>query len=386
MSLRVLLGHNAYVHRGGEEVVVENEARALQEAGIDVQIFQPRNTSGLRTSLRAVEAPLGGGTEAELEQRLADLRPHILHTHNLFPQLSPRIYAAAKKLQIKTVQTFHNFRPLCLNGLFMTPDKEVCERCAGGNFLHGIIRGCYRESRVQSIGMAAHLTAAKVGHWYDYADRYVASSRFLRDKLIKGGLPADKFVVQGNFLAEFPDYQDVTPEPYVIFLGRLSEEKGVHWLLDTFTQPKPRVKLQIAGSGPLQEMVTQRQNDFIHYLGFISEAEKDRRLRQALALVLPSDCYENYPMVVVEANARGIPVIVPGHGGMAEMVQPGTNGLQYAARDTVSFWQAIDKLLNSRDIQAERQRCRTHAEIYFSKSAFLKTRMALYGSLGGHIS
>lgn len=374
----ILILHNGYLHSGGEDSCVDNEISALSEIS-DFQISQLRTkTIGTWQDMaNAVFSPLGLGLESILEKQLRIDKPDILHVHNLYPQFSPRMFKIAKQIGVKTVLTLHNYRPLCLNGLCLTPKKEVCERCAGGNFWHGIIRGCYRGSRLQSSGLATHLHLSQREGWYDFVDCFIAPSEFLRRKYSHYNYPAERIVVQGHFLPHMPIEDPFPPEPYLLYLGRLSEEKGVPWLLDVFSQPLYPIQLKIAGKGPLEKDVSEKVSSSIDYIGYIEGDVKEQWIRRATALVLPSDCYENFPMIVGEANAWGVPVIVANHGAMPEMIVPGLNGESYNPHDQASFWDTVNRLLQ-RNTMEHRKRCQEYARETFSKKKFQDRRILLY--------
>jgi len=380
MPTRLLIVHNEYIHRGGEEVCVERETHALRNAGLDVEQYIVRTQAGSNTMKNASAAIWGDGLLAGLRDKLSVWKPQILHAHNLFPLLSPRLFSDARRLGIHTVLTLHNFRPLCLNGLFLTPQNENCMRCAGGNFMHGIVRGCYRKNRTQSLGMAVHLSMARLRGWYRAVDAFIAPSKFLRDQFIAHGFPSKRFHIQGHFLPDTIASEPVRPQPYVLYLGRLSEEKGVRWLVNQFKNPKLPFQLHIAGDGPLRDWVQASVGSTISYLGRLTGIEKERELKHATALAVTSECYENFPLAVIEANAWGTPALVNGQGGMSEIVASGINGRAFQTHDADSFWKEL-ALFASPDPLKARRFCQDFSRHHFSQEVFLKTRLSLYEDL-----
>jgi glycosyltransferase involved in cell wall biosynthesis len=368
--IRVLLVHNAYIHRGGEDVCVDQEMNALTDLGYEVEMFRVQSEPGRQGILQALQAPAGQGLEKDLEDRLDQFKPNILHAHNLYPLFSARIFGAAKKRGIKTVQTLHNFRPLCLNGLFLTPQKEICERCAPGNYLHGVLRGCYRGRRVHSAGLAAHLTIARQAAWYDAVDQFIAPSEFLRRRYMAYGFAAQRIETQGHGWFEKSE-QPAAPEPYILYLGRLSEEKGVRWLLEVFGKPRLGLRLVVAGDGPLEDAVRKAASASVDIKGFVTGETKRDLIRRASAVVLASECYENFPMVIPEANAAGVPVLAADLGGMAEQIEPGINGERFAPRDVDAFWQAAARVGSSGPNASSYNR---HAVQHFAQDRFGPTR------------
>jgi glycosyltransferase involved in cell wall biosynthesis len=377
--LRILFAHNAYAVRGGEDTCVDNEQRALRDAEHEVMLFTPRSEVNASTAVQALAAPWGGGAENDLEQLLVSWKPQILHAHNLMPLLSPRAFTAAHSLGIRVVATLHNFRPLCLNGLFLTPSGEVCRRCAPGSFLPGMIRGCYRNSRIQSTGMAVHQTIARWRGWYKSVDRFIAPSRFLREQFVAAGFPVDRFVVQGHFAFGTPPQEPSNPGHYLLYLGRLSEEKGIRWLIQAVQSLE--LRLVVAGSGPLEAVLRSRSNPRIEFRGVVKGSEKENLIRGAAAIVMASECFENFPMVILEANQAGVPVIVPAEGGMAELIKEGENGYLYRRHDIESFCDATSRVMASRDPMDLRRRALSYAKACFQKESWLRDRLQLYSAL-----
>jgi len=375
VSIKIAVVHNAYRHRGGEDVVVDNEIRGLRNAGYAVYDARTEAAGQWASVWKAAQSPF----ETRFEELLRRERPDVLHVHNLFPTFSPRLFRTAHRIGIRTVLTLHNYRPLCLNGLFRIPSGEICERCAGGQFWHGIVRGCYGGSKILSMGMASHLKIALERDWYGAVDAFIAPSAFLRDKFASYGFSPDRFEVQGHFLPDWPEDSATAAEPYVLFLGRLSEEKGISWLLEEFKHPRLPIQLRIAGDGPLRTIVETASGNDIKYLGPLSGAEKQSALRHATALVMSSECYENFPLAVMEANAAGTPALVSRLGGLTMMVASGLNGESFGLKNENEFWDSLSKLaswgLN------QRQRCQEYAREEFSSDRFIKRRSSIYNRI-----
>lgn len=378
--MKILVVHNTYIHRGGEEACIDREVAVLRSANVQIEEYRAGGTGGLKTITSAALAPFGLGQEGKLEALIQKESFDVLHAHNLYPLFSPRVFRAAKRKGIKTVLTLHNYRPLCLNGLFLTPKIEVCQRCKGGAFWHGVVRGCYRKSPLQSLALGTHLNMAKAFQWYWDADRFIAPSRFIRDQFVQAGWPAEKITIQGHFLPDIsPDFQP-NPKPYILYLGRLSEEKGLLWLLNAFSKTQSGLTLKVAGEGPLQRDLEKYLSPTIQYEGFVTGGKRDQLLKEASALVLPSRCYENFPLAIIEANQWGTPVIASALGGMTELLSSGKNGWVFPADDLTAFENLLKTLVqkSSPDYRAQ---CHYFAKSAFSKERFLKDRLSLYREL-----
>ncbi len=378
---RLLIVHNRYIHPGGEDACISNEMEALRDSGYHVQSFIVNNDSSFSTKRDALLSPWGRGPQAELEKLIQHDKPDLVHAHNLFPLLSPRVFKFAHDHGSKTIQTLHNFRPICLNGLFMTPSRELCERCRPGHYGPGILRGCYRGSRAQSIGMAAHLWAAHQREWYGEVDLFIAPSQFLKSKYEQFLPFKDRLVVQGHFSPIDHHPLPCPPSPYALYLGRLSEEKGILWLMECFKTSAGPLKLIVAGDGPLKHKLTNQSHAAIEYRGFVKGDEKQELLRHAMLLVLPSECYENFPLALMEANLLGVPVVAPSHGAFPELIQAGTNGETFPPHDADRFLSAIQSVSAQAQQLAYRTRCQDHASQRFSKGRAIANRLALYESV-----
>jgi len=376
--MKVAIVHVGYMTRGGEDVCVENEYQALRTELRNVLLINPKNDPSLAAIENAILAPFQNRLMKKVERQITDFHPDVLHVHNVFPTLSPRLFQFAVRQGIRTVLTLHNFRPLCLNGLFLTPKGETCERCTGEHYQQGIIRGCYRDSRLSSALMATHLWKASKEGWYDDVDLFIAPSIFLRNKFIAGGFLSDRIVFQPHFQPNLPHISPISGKGYVLFLGRLSIEKGLRWLIKAFQSPRYGLKLLIAGTGPMENEVRAAVNASIEFKGYVTGEKKDELIQGADLLVIPSVFYENSPMTIVEANGWGVPVLVNDNGGLKNIARPGENGQMYLHNNEESFWKQVRLIL---DHPEQRQRSQDYARTHFSEKQFLKQRLSLYEGL-----
>src|SRR5262249_9256982 len=303
------------------------------------------------------------------------------HFHNTLPLISPAAYYAARAENVRVVQTLHNFRLCCVNALLFR-DGKVCERCLGKPIpWHGIVRKCYQGSRAASAAVAAMTSLHRMfGTWRNAVDVYIALSESSRNKLVEGGLPADRIVVKSNFA--YPD-----PGPgmgtggYAVFVGRLSAEKGVETLLAAWRQLADGPPLKIVGDGPLGPAVQHvaARDPKIQWLPGASHESVYELIGQAAFLVLPSQCYENFPRVVIEAFARGTPVIASKLGAMAELVANGCTGLHFKPANPEDLAGKVRHILaDPQKLARMRQNARQTFDQNFTASANHKTLMAIY--------
>jgi len=326
--MKVLIAHIAYEQRGGEDVVVETEARLLREAGHDVSLLVVSSSrfrdlsrfEQTRIALRMDDHTYG---RALIRAAIEEHRPEIVHFHNLYPLLGPGAIAEAASLGCATVQTFHNYRLSCIAGTHFR-NGEVCERCRPGHHGAGVARGCYRGSRMQSLAMACGVTQ----QWRCLIKEglpHVALclTDFMRDRLIGLSAPGDALVVKPNSV-EVGGRAGWDNRAGVVFVGRLSEEKGIAELLDRWTRDMP--ELRVIGDGPLYHLVRQRcdERPNVRLVGRLDAEGVRKEIACARALVFPSRCWEGLPLVVLEALAEGTPVVAFALGAMTllEQVSP----------------------------------------------------------------
>jgi glycosyltransferase involved in cell wall biosynthesis len=339
--VRVLIIHNDYQQHGGETVAVQAQLAMLRQHGHEVVLYWKDNREIEQYSLSQRAAFIqrtiyGTNTYQEIRRLVATERPDIAHVHNVFPLISPAVYDALRDAKIPIIQMIHNFRFLCPNGLFYT-NGHICERCARGNTWHAVRYRCYRQSRLLSALYASSIGLNRARGTFKAIDRFIANTEFVADKLASSNLVSrDRISVLGNFLP------DPVPDPgpfdarqhYIVYLGRLSPEKGVRTLIDAVAGV-PSLPLKVAGDGPqsaeLKAVVGQRGLAHVEFLGYLTGQPKWYLLRNALASVVPSVWYDNFPFAVLESFAAGTPVVASALGGLPYMVTDHRTGLLFEA-------------------------------------------------------
>lgn len=325
--------------------MVEQECRLLQKRGHQVHVYQRSNeeTRGLRGGIQfPIEAVWSAKTLREVRNLVAEYRPDVAHVHNTWAVVSPSVFHAFDGLPV--VQTLHNYRWMCVNAQFRR-DGVACEKCKELDFpVWGIVHQCYRGSRAVSGVLAAANYVARRSSSLDRVDLFVALTDFARQKFIEGGFSPDRIVCKPNFLAEIPD--DVEGQgDYVVYAGRLASEKGVEVLLQAWRELDD-VPLKVIGDGPLREEVEEAAgaSRVIDYRGWQAREQVFEFLRGAAFVVLPSVCYEGFPMGVVEAYAHGRPVVGSDIGGIGEVVDHGETGLLVPADEPAALGNAVRSL------------------------------------------
>ncbi|HMP39510.1 MAG TPA: glycosyltransferase family 4 protein [Roseiflexaceae bacterium] len=348
MTLRILLVHNRYRERGGEESVFEDERALLEQHGHPVACLEvdneaiPDQRSIARSAQLALDTIWSRRGAAMVAEACAQFQPQIVHFHNTFPQISPAAYYACRDAGCAVVQTLHNYRLLCLNALLFR-EGRVCEECVGRSPLSGLRHRCYRGSMAASSAVAAMLvTHRMLGTWQRAVDRYIALSDFARSRLIAGGLPAERLVVKPNFLAQAPPVGE-HQGGFALFVGRFTEEKGVRVMLRAWEQIGERVPLRIVGDGALAGEVRRAASQIpgVSWLGKQPRTAVRHLMQQASMLIFPSIWYEGFPMVIVEAFAHGLPVLGSAIGSMTSIIEHGSSGLQLPVGDAERLAEAV---------------------------------------------
>ncbi len=375
-KLKILICHNFYQSRGGEEETVFREKLLLEKKGHDVILFTKDNKEIAEYRFRKKLGLLfktffSWKTYKEIRHIIEKNRPDIAHIHNVFPLISPSLYYVLKKHGVPIVQTLHNYRLICPNGLFLDNKNKICEKCVGGNFFHAIAKKCYRRSRLQTSILSLSLRLHRWLKTFGKIDVYISPSRFLKSKMVEAGFPDEKIEVKPHFV----DTEELAPsgsyDDYSVFMGRIAKEKGIALLSDTFKN-FPELKLKIIGSGPryrvLKDFVAKNHMANIELLGFIGNEKRFQILKRAMFLIFPSNWYENFPYVLIESLSLGIPVIASRIGGIPEVIEEGKTGLLFQPgnleelREKISVLAGNRKLLASMRSEARRTALQKYSE------------------------
>ncbi len=354
--MRVAIFHNRYARRGGEDSVVETEALLLRKAGCDVARFDVESAtlvSSRAARLRAVGKVRWNPDIAPRVARFLATHPaDVAHVHNFFPLLSPSLHATLRSLGVPVVQTLHNYRLVCANGIFLREGRP-CEECAVRGPWRAVRYGCWRGSRLATAVWAEATSAQRRwGSWRECVDRFVAPSRFAKGKLAAAGLPGERIVVKPN---PVPDPgEPARPGRGAVYVGRLSPEKGVALLLDAWRMLPGAPSLVIAGGGPEEAALRERARGIpgVSFLGEVARERVPGILADAAFAVAPSLCYEAFPVSVAEAMASGRAVVASDAGAMTELVEPGGNGLLFRSGDAASLAGACRRLLGDPELVA----------------------------------
>jgi glycosyltransferase involved in cell wall biosynthesis len=382
--MRILLLHNRYQFRGGEDIAVEQEFALLREHGHDVRLLLEQNDS-FSSIAGAVSTACSAVYSAQSRRRVADelraLHPDVVHVHNFFPLLSPSVYMACREAGVPVLQTLHNYRLIC-PGANLFRDGRPCEDCVGRSVpWPGVLHGCYRGSRAGTAAVAAMVGIHKaLNTWSHAVDGYIALSEFARRKLIAGGLPAEKFHVKPNFVASDPGV-GLGSGGYALYVGRLSEGKGSDVLLEAWKLLETRIPLVIVGEGPMVSKVASTARAIgADYRGPLSRTEVIECMRCAAMLVFPSVWYEAFPLVIAEALACGLPVLTSDAGSAAELIDNGRTGLHFRSGDAKDLAAKAESLWRDRQTLGHmREEARAEYEAHYNAERNYARLMEIYG-------
>jgi len=350
--MNILSVHNRYIFRGGEDESSELENELLRAHGhkvfeqlADNHDIDERVLVGV--GLRSIWNP---ASYSAIRKLIRDNRIDLVKIDNFFPQISAAIFWAASAEKVPAVLTLHNFRLLCPGATFYR-DGKCCEDCLGKAVpWPGILHGCYRDSRLMTIGPAAMSSTHRLlGTWQNRVAAYVALGEFSRDKFIQGGLPKEKIFIKPNFVTDTG--VGAGDGNYALFVGRLSPEKGVDVLLKAWKRIGNRLKLKIIGVGPLEDEVRAfvAAEPGVEYLGRLPLDQTYEAMGRALTLIFPSTCYETFGRTVAEAFSKGTPVIASNLGTMPSMITPLQSGLLFEPSNESSLVEKVEWMIAHQD-------------------------------------
>lgn len=362
--MKVLIANKFFFRNGGAEVVLFQERAFLKQLGHEVVDFSMRDSrnissnyadyfvagydyraSGWVHKARAVSAFMHSWEAVRRIGVLIDRhRPDVLHCHNIYHQLTPSIIGAAKQRAVPVVLTLHDYKPVC-PAYTRLREGAVCSKCLDGTF-RGVIHGrCAEGSLARSALLYAEAVLQRWLGSYERVDKFIAPSDFMRRSVLTR-FREDQvdLLPNGVDLAEIS--QSFRDDNYVLYLGRLSAEKGIETLLRAHAASQARWALRVAGTGPL-ETTLRSTYPRAEYLGHLTGGTLSAAVANASAVVVPSEWYENCPMSVLEAMAYGKPVVAARIGGIPELVEDGISGLLFESGNIADLRDTIESLMSN---------------------------------------
>lgn len=385
--MKVLLANKFYYPRGGDCIYTINFENLLKKHGHKVAIFSMQHPENIpnewdryfpsevkfSAGLGVIEAicrPMGTKeVKKKLNGLLNAFQPDIVHLNNVHSQLSPVIAQIAHERGIKTVWTIHDCKLLCPRYDCLRNGRQICELCFTDR--KAVLKNrCMKNSLFASL--IAYMEAQK---WTrekleKYTDVFICPSRFMANKMIQGGFDENQMAILCNFIdVEKTKRENFDKEIYYCYVGRLSHEKGITTLIEAAKQLL--FPLKIVGGGPLLEELRQSvKNEDIEFLGHKNWDEIKNIVGKARFSVIPSECYENNPLTVIEAQCLGTPVLGANIGGIPELIEPGKNGMLFESRNVNDLKEKIEQMFSTSfsDAQiAQTSQNRYSAERYYQE-------------------
>jgi glycosyltransferase involved in cell wall biosynthesis len=386
MNLRILVVHNRYRSEqpSGEDNVVDQEVALLREAGHRVDRFERRSDDIAAMSLpRKALVPLGvpwnPAARRAMAVRLRAERPDVVHVHNTFPLLSASVVDACRDAGVPVVATLHHYMQVCPSGTLYR-NGSVCTACVGRLPLPAVRYGCYRGSAAATVPLAVSLEINR-RRWWSSVSRFLCISAAQRQTLIANGMPAELLSVKYNFVPDTELRRSGSGE-YLLYLGRLTEEKGVRLLMAAWDRIAATgglgVPLVVAGAGPLADEVTKwaaARHD-VSFVGRLDAGASRATVARSVAVVVPSLWLETFGLVVVEAMAACVPAVVAGHSSLAELVTDGVTGLTFTPGDVAALAEALGRMVRAPSSLGRAARERYERE--FTRSVGLTNLVSAY--------
>lgn len=364
--LRILIVHNAYKIPGGEDSVVENEVRMLQRAGIHVVTYFRSNTeldsySLPQKLLLPFRSVYSARTYRDIRRLIRCESIDLVHVHNTLSVISPSVYYAALSCRVPVLQTVHNYRLLC-PGAMLLRDGHICTDCISKGLKESVRHGCYRNSKIQTLISTVILKYHRMRHIY-HRISYLCLTDFNKQILLqlnqkKEIINPDRVYVKPNFTAA-PDHliPYETRSKRILYASRMETAKGIDLLLDAWKQYEqklsdsgmstaPVTELTLCGCGPEEERVKQKIEEsrlkHIRFVGQLPHKELLKLMADSLAVCMPTQWYEGFPVTIAESYACGTPVIGSDLGNVGNLILHGTTGYTFPPGDCASlarlFW------------------------------------------------
>ena len=347
---KVLIVHNYYQVPGGEDTVVENEKKLLIENGHEVILYTRNNYEiKIRGILGKLVLPFETifslKTYNEVKKIIRKNNINIVHVHNTLPLISPSVYYAARNSKVPVVQTIHNFRLLC-PAATLSRNNVICEKCIQKGLFYSIKNKCYRNSLLQSIISAINLVIHRRIGTYNKIDRYITLTESNKMKFIKL-INEDRISVKPNFVKHDEKINENYCGDYFLYFGRIDKVKGIDFLLNSWKKLK-EYKLVIAGTGPYEDEMKNLINKYsmnnVITVGYQTGSQLTELIKKSRAIVVPSQWYEPFGMVAIEAFQMGKPVIAGDIGALSSIVVDGVNGLLFEYNNHSDFIKKIKKM------------------------------------------
>ncbi len=385
--MNILIVHNYYQIPGGEDTVVANEKKLLEDYGHRVTLYT-RNNCELKQMplIRKLALPIttifNPRTYTDIRDIIREQKIEIIHVHNTLNLISPSVYYAAFSRKIPVVQTIHNFRMLCPGATFYR-DGHICEDCLEKGLKCAIKHGCYRGSRLQTLGCVISMKLHRMTGIYRKLN-YICLTEFNKEKLLKlKQIKEDTVYVKPNFTFDVEEKKE--RGEFYLYIGRIEEIKGVALLIEAFSKMSGK-KLVLAGTGSELEIykkaVEERGLTNIEFKGFMEKENLAGLLKYAKAVIVASQWYEAFGMIITEAFACRTPVIVGDIGNVGDLVEDGVDGVKFQYDSSNALVEAVERFEQLDAVTLGENAYRKYRERFSADSNYKGTE-EIYRSISG---
>ena len=369
--MKILQLHNLYIYEGGEDTVVELEKNLLIDHSHSVFQLKRENKNEIKNFVDklsvAKNLSYSNYSKELVNKEIKKVRPNIVHVHNFFPLWTTSIFDACIDNNIPVVLTLHNYRTICANGLFFRKN-EVCEKCLNHSSYYSVLYGCYQNSRFKSIPVAKMIADnQKKNVWENKINRFIVFTNFAKNKYIQANFPKSKIRVKPNYNPTqiLPTKINEDLKKNCIYVGRISEEKGITTLLKAWKNIN--FPLKIFGDGPIKHQIEKNQSN-ITFLGHQPKNIIIEEMKLAKFLIFPSECYEGFPMTILESFASKLLVLASNIGSVCEIVKNLHNGILFEPGNIIDLREKINWILtNPEECEKIKQNALNEFSLKYSK-------------------
>ena len=412
--MKVLLINNCHYRRGGADVVYLNTGRLLSKMGHEVIYFSTNSAKNEANKysdyfIDDIDALKLSFTEQffstprklysfkakrNLERLILNYKPDLVHLHLYKGGLTASILPVLRKNKIPVVITLHDYSLLCPRNIMLDGNGEICEKCLYSHTINCVLNRCNRKNFFYStVNFIEYEINNKIFKPQKYFDRIICVCKFNYEKHLKKPKLKDKLVQIYNF---FPEINEIIPDhekgEYFLYYGRLSNEKGIKTLINAWKKLDNRYILKIAGDGNLYKELESDIHSYrkknIELLGYKKGEELVELIKKASFIIVPSECYENNPMTIIEAYSMGKPVIGSNVGGIPEILDDGKTGFLFEMMNIDHLISTIERAfsLESNEYELLSKTARQFADEHFSEESHYLQLLKVYSEAINHFN
>lgn len=396
--MKILQINNHFYKKGGADTVFLNTVALLEAHGHNVYTLSRKTGkdqtpteqdffihtpefrfANFNDKIKYLRSFFYNKEAVQVLQKIIDKhKPDIAHIHLLYNGISPSILPVLKEHNIPVVMTIHDYRLICPNYWLLDKNGNICEKCIDKCYFRCAKNRC-SDTYLNSLMLSLEAYYRKKVNPLDYVDRFIFPSQFIKNKFAQFN---PDFAKKADVLCNFSNYisdKIAKKGQYFLYAGRFSREKGLLTLLNA-VRGIPKVKLKIAGAGPLSDILQKQKTDNIDFIGFKTGKDLNDLINNAKFVLVPSQWYENNPMAVIEAMSAGTPVIGSRIGGIPELIEDGKNGFLFEPKNKSELRNVLNKAhnLSEDDYKILSKNAHQFAKTHFEKGDYYQKLMAIY--------